>query len=152
VPVLAVNESVRFLPARGITARYGVFVGPVELTTLSIVQPASGVTYLLASICPPSAFNAVPTKSTLLRHPRVPGLHQRIAPLVKRQAKKRPVKFFGAGRTCALHAIEITQSTGSDELHLLGLYSSFQNSAMHAFPSAGDALENTKLVVACGST
>lgn len=82
--------------------------------------------YLIASQCPPEAFDAAANNLVTLWHPNYKGI-----PAI---AGDRDCVFIGGGSSVGLQAMSIAYAMGFRDIHLYGFDSSYSDGAGHAYP------------------
>lgn len=68
VPILSMSGATRFLADKGIIADYHVDMDPRAHKIQHLIPPVPGVTYLMASVCPPETWNVLRDQRVVLWH------------------------------------------------------------------------------------
>jgi len=116
--VFATNNTFRFLKAAGVQPEYHVLMD-ARPENLAFVQRDSGTTYLMASQCDSSLFEAVNGCPIVLMHSNTAGVLDHIP------QNRGAVNLLSGGSTVALQAIAAAYCLGYRTFHLYGMDSSF---------------------------
>lgn len=128
-PLLSMSGATRWLHDRGVTPDYHIEMDPRADKTPMLTPPVPGVTYLLASVCHPSLFDAVSEERVVLWH-------------VVSSTEEEDEKFllehdpgqwqFASGSNVGLGALQIGGALGFRHFEVHGMDGSFQGDRRHA--------------------
>ena len=123
--ILACNAAAQFLLERGVVPKY-MMCFDADPLMLEFVTPHPEITYLLASRCPPKAFD-------MLEGCRIVCWHaagdERISELLTKHGKAEPMVV--GGRAAVTRAMILVLPMGYTSVHLWGADSSFLNGHTH---------------------
>ena len=129
VPIIACNASFQFLLARGITPEY-FFCFDADPLMLEFMTPVNGVTYLMASRCPPKAFDMIEGQNIYVWHTM--GDENIVKILQKYDDPSKPEeKVINGGSAAVVRCMVLAQTMGFSKLHIWGGDSSFRNEDTH---------------------
>ena len=126
--VIACGSAHDWLVGHGIVPTYCVIFDPKDDHARFYKEPLRGVTYLVASTCDPSVFDALAPFDVRVWHPwdDLPNELYNDEPRV------------GGGSTVTLRAIPIAHIMGLRELHMFGFDSCYLGGFEHAYPYMQD--------------
>lgn len=129
VPIIACNASFQFLLERGVKPEY-FFCFDADPLMLEFMTPVEGVKYLMASRCPPKAFDLIEGQDIYLWHTRCDEGTIRI--LQKYDDPSKPEEqVINGGSAAVVMAMALAQTMGFREEHIWGGDSSFRNGDTH---------------------
>lgn len=126
--IFALNGTHDWLIDRGIVPNFCVMADARPDNVQFVQGPQDDVTYLLASQCHPSAFDALAGYDVIVWTAYVEG----IEPVI--DACGKPVIALGGGATVGLKTMTIASLWGFRNLHLFGFDSCYRGGANHAYP------------------
>ncbi len=132
VPIIACNAAFQFLLERGITPEY-FFCFDADPLMLEFMTPVKGVKYLLASRCPPRAFELIEGCEIYVWHAQGDPDIESI--LVKH---KRYEPMINGGSAAVVRAMSLAEGLGFKKIHVWGGDSSFKNKNTHIRKSTTD--------------
>ncbi len=136
--VIACGSSHRYLVGeQGITPHYAVICDALPAAAKFIQTPDHRCTYLVASTCDPSVFDALDGYSVYIWH--LGGIPE-----------TEKLRQIGGGCTVGLRSISIAIALGYSNLHLFGFDSCFLDKASHSYPMRADEF-NTITVKVVGT-
>ena len=124
--IIACNASCQFLLGKGITPKY-MFCFDADPLMLEFITPHPEITFLMASRCPPKAFDLLEGCKVVTWHAAGDANIERI--LQKRKLFNEPMVYGGSA--AVTRAMIISISMGYDEVHLFGCDSSFDDGETH---------------------
>ena len=129
--VVACGSAHDWLVGHGIVPAYCVIFDPKDDHARFYKEPMRGVTYLVASTCHPSVFDALAQCEVRIWHPfdDLPHVLYNNEPRV------------GGGSTATLRAIALAHIMGLRELHMFGFDSCYMGGLEHAYPYVQDRPE-----------
>lgn len=137
-PIMAAGSAHQYLRENGIPLYYAAIYDPLPVQALYFKNPHLGCTYIVASTCDPSVFDALDDYVVKLWHP---------AGEVDSEILGDEAKFIvGGGSTVTLRAIPLAAILGFSDIHLYGFDSSFE-ADQHAYnlnkgdPGLGEDIE-----------
>lgn len=123
--ILACNAACQFLLGKGIVPTY-MMCFDADPLMLEFVTPHENITYLMASRCPPKAFD-------LLKGQRIVCWHamgdERIEELLQKAGRTEPM--VSGGGAAVTRSMVLVLPIGYKEVHLYGADSSFKNGDTH---------------------
>ncbi len=129
VPIIACNAAFQFLLERGVQAEY-FFCFDADPLMLEFMTPKEGTTYLLASRCPPKAFDLIEGQDIYVWHTM--GDENIIEILKKHDGPDKQEEFvINGGSAAVVRAMVMAQTMGYSKLHIWGGDSSFKNGDTH---------------------
>ena len=120
--VFAMNGTMKMLNDAGCGVDYFILLD-ARPESVKFVTNGTASEYLIASQCPPEAFDAV--EPVTLWHPNYEG--------VREIAGDRECVFIGGGSSVGLQSMSIAYAMGFREIHLYGYDSSYLDGAGHAY-------------------
>ena len=123
--VFAMNGTMKLLNEAGCGVDYFILLD-ARPESVKFVTNGTASEYLIASQCPPEAFDAV--EPVTLWHPNYEG--------VREIAGDRECVFIGGGSSVGLQSMSIAYAMGFREIHLYGFDSSYLDGAGHAYAQA----------------
>lgn len=125
--IWALNGSADWLRNRGVVPDYHVCVDARPDNARFFKRADGDTTYLIASQCDTSIFNALDGKDVILWHPNSDGVAEAL------DGETRPVHLIGGGSTVGLCAIVLAYALGYRKIHLHGFDSSYREDTHHAY-------------------
>lgn len=125
--VFALNGSADWLRNRGVVSDYHVGVDARPDNARFFKRPDGETTYLIASQCDETIFNALDGQDVILWHPNSDGVAEAL------EGETRPVHLIGGGSTVGLCAIVLAYALGYRKIHLHGFDSSYREDTHHAY-------------------
>ena len=123
--ILACNASFQFLLDRGITATY-MMCFDADPLMLEFITPVKGVTYLMASRCPPKAFELLDGCNVVMWHA---AGDKHIEDILTELGRMEPM--ITGGGAAITRAMVLVHPMGYTDVHLFGADSSFHNGDTH---------------------
>jgi hypothetical protein len=120
--VFAMNGTMKMLNDAGCGVDYFILLD-ARAESVKFLTDGTASEYLIASQCPPEAFDAV--SPVTLWHPNYEGLTE--------IAGDRECVFIGGGCSVGLQSMSIAYAMGFREIHLYGFDSSYLDGAGHAY-------------------
>lgn len=139
-PTIAVNGAHGYLLGHGISAAYHLIIDARPENASFITAPAKS--YLLASQCDKSVFDAAKGPTTLV-HMHTEGVLDSIPQTIK------PINLISSGSTVGLAAIAIAYCMGYRKIFVYGMDSSYE-SDHHAYPQPSNDADRVMEVEAGG--
>ena len=124
--IIALNGAFKFLLDKGVKPRYMLCFEAHDMA-LDFIVPVQGVTYLLASRCPPAFFDALKGCEIVCWH--AAGDHH-IQEILERRRVAEPM--VTGGTAAVTRAMNFVPAMGYKDIHIWGGDSSYQNGATHA--------------------
>jgi hypothetical protein len=129
--IFALNGAHDWLIERGITPDFHVLLDARKDNARFVQNPCGDVTYLIATQCHPSVFEALKGQDVIqwnacLSNPD----HDRE---VAEKFKHKPVMMVGGGSTVGLKTINLAYLWGFRKIHLYGFDSSYKDGKNHAY-------------------
>lgn len=124
--IIACNAACQFLLGKGITPRY-MFCFDADPLMLEFMTPHPEITYLLASRCPPKAFDLIKGCKLSVWHA---GGDTEIEKLLQ-DAGKFTEPMVSGGTAAITRCMVLAQAMGYKTIHLWGADSSFANGDTH---------------------
>ena len=124
--IIACNAACQFLLAKGITPRY-MFCFDADPLMLEFMTPHADITYLLASRCPPKAFDLIKGCKLVIWHANGDTELERLI----REAGKFAEPMVAGGTAAVTRAMVLAQAMGYKDIHLWGADSSFAKGDTH---------------------
>lgn len=128
--IFATNGTHDYLIANGIVPTYAVLLDAREETARFVAHPHTGVKYLIASQCHPTAFENLRGFDVTVFHNATPGAEKVLTGFEK------PTHLLGGGTTVAMKTMIIAELMGYKVIHLYGVDSCYQDGEHHAYPQA----------------
>ena len=125
VPIIACNASFQFLLERGVKPEY-FFCFDADPLMLEFMTPVDGVKYLMASRCPPKAFDLIEGQKIYLWHTLG---DENIEKILQKHNLMEPM--INGGSAAVVMAMALAQTMGFREEHIWGGDSSFRNGDTH---------------------
>ena len=133
--IIACNAAFQFLLERGVTPKY-FFCFDSDPLMLEFITPVEGVTYLLASRCPPKAFEMLEGYSVVTVHA---GGDLHVERLLQQYEKMEPMVIGGSA--AVTRAMCMAPVLGYKTVHLWGADGSFADGDTHIRKSTTDEKE-----------
>jgi len=130
--ILACNASCQFLLAKGIVPTY-MMCFDADPLMLEFMTPHPEITYLIASRCPPQAFDLIDGCKLVCWHA---AGDERIEELLQASGRMEPM--VGGGGAAVTRAMIMVLPMGYKKLHLYGADSSFAEGETHIRKSTTD--------------
>ena len=124
--IIACNAACQFLLGKGIIPRY-MFCFDADPLMLEFMTPHEDITYLLASRCPPKAFELIDGCKISIWHSNGDMHLERLL----QEAGKFTEPMIAGGTAAITRAMVLAQTMGFKEIHLYGADSSFQKEDTH---------------------
>jgi len=141
--IIACNAACQFLLGKGITPKY-MFCFDADPLMLEFMTPHPDITYLLASRCPPKAFELIAGCKLVIWHA---GGDTHLERLLQ-EAGKFTEPMVSGGTAAITRSMVLAQAMGYMDIHLWGADSSFSNGDTHIRQST--TLERRMFVSAGG--
>ena len=132
VKIIACNAAFQFLLERGIKADY-FFCFDADPLMLEFMTPVDGVKYLMASRCPPRAFDLIEGEDVYLWHTMG---DTNIEAILQKHNLMEPM--INGGSAAVVRAMVMAQALGFTKVHIWGGDSSFKNGNTHIRKSTTD--------------
>lgn len=123
--IMACNAAFQFLLGKGITPKYFMCFDADKLM-LEFMTPAKGATYLIASRCPPEAFDLVKGCDVVMWHA---AGDKNLQEILERRNLLQPM--VTGGSAAVTRAMHLAHALGYREIHLYGADSSFHEGDTH---------------------
>ena len=123
--ILACNAAFQFLLAKGITPKY-MMCFDADPLALEFITPREGVTYLIASRCPPKVFDMLEGCRIVCWHA---GGDEHIQELLEKAKRMEPMVIGGSA--AVTRAMVLVAPMGYREIHLYGADSSHADGDTH---------------------
>lgn len=123
--VIACNASCQFLLERGVVPHY-MFCFDADPLMLEFLTPHPEITYLMASRCPPKAFDMLEGCKVVLWHAKG---DEHIQDILEKHGLMEPM--VAGGSAAVTRAMMLASPFGYNPIHLWGVDSSFVNGATH---------------------
>lgn len=129
VPIIACNASFQFLLERGLKPEY-FFCFDADPLMLEFMTPVEGVTYLMASRCPPRAFDLIEGQKIYVWNA---GGDENIVKILRKHddPSKPEEKIINGGGAAVTRAMSLAETMGFSKIHIWGGDSSFKNGDTH---------------------
>lgn len=124
--IIACNASCQFLLGKGITPAY-MFCFDADPLMLEFMTPHPDITYLLASRCPPKAFEIIKGCKLSIWHANGDMHIERLL----QEAGKFTEPMISGGTAAITRCMVLAQTMGYKTIHLWGADSSFDNGDTH---------------------
>ena len=122
--VFAMNGTMKLLNEAGCGVDYFILLD-ARPESVKFLTNGKASEYLIASQCPPEAFDAASSKDVTLWHPNYEGIPE--------IAGDRDCVFIGGGSSVGLQSMSIAYAMGFRNIHLYGFDSSYLDGAGHAY-------------------
>ncbi|MEQ8667393.1 MAG: DUF115 domain-containing protein [Rhodospirillales bacterium] len=139
--ILALNEAAHFLIENGVRPWGVAHLAPSPYTARCIGTPYPDVTYFLASMVPPDAFDRTDGLDVVMWHTSGPGVSQAL--------DREDVCIVDGGQTIGLRAFGLGYHLGFRTFHVFGMDSSFEEGELHAYRSVSYADEAAGFLLNC---
>jgi len=123
--IIACNAANQFLLERGVIPKYWMCFDADPLM-LEFITPRPDITYLMASRCPPKAFEMLEGCKVVCWHAQG---DENIQAILEKHNRMEPM--IPGGSAAVTRAMVMAQPMGYREIHLWGADSSFLNGATH---------------------
>ena len=123
--ILVCNAACQFLLERDIVPKY-MFCFDADPLMLEFITAHPDITYLMASRCPPKAFELLAGCKVVLWHA---AGDNNINPILEKHSRLEPM--ISGGSAAVTRAMVLSVSIGYRAVHLWGCDSSFHNGATH---------------------
>lgn len=123
--ILACNAAYQFLLERGITSTY-MMCFDADPLMLEFMTPHPNITFLLASRCPPQAFDLVKGCNVVMWHA---AGDKNIEKALEDRNLMEPL--ITGGSAAVVRAMHLVHALGYNEVHMYGSDSSFKDSETH---------------------
>lgn len=130
--IIACNAACQFLLERGVVPDY-MFCFDADPLMLEFITPNPDITYLMASRCPPKAFDMLKGFDVVVWHA---GGDEHIQDILQKHGSMEPM--LAGGSAAITRAMMIAQPLGYNPIHLWGADSSFANGDTHIRKSTTD--------------
>ena len=141
--IIACNAACQFLLAKGITPQY-MFCFDADPLMLEFMTPHADITYLLASRCPPKAFELIKGCKLSIWHANGDMHLERLL----QEAGKFTEPMVAGGTAAISRGMVLAQTMGYKTIHLWGADSSFASGDTHIRQST--TVERRMLVSVAG--
>lgn len=138
--IIACNAACQFLLARGVVPKYWMCFDADPLM-LEFITPHPDITYLIASRCPPKAFDMLEGCKIVLWHA---GGDQNLERILATRGKNEAM--VAGGTAAVTRCMLLAQPLGYSTIHLWGADSSFHNGDTHIRKSTTKERRMTILV------
>jgi len=122
--VFAMNGTMKLLNDAGCGVDYFILLD-ARPESVKFLTNGEASEYLIASQCPPEAFDAASSKAVTLWHPNYEGIPE--------IAGDRDCVFIGGGSSVGLQSMSIAYAMGFRDIHLYGFDSSYTDGSGHAY-------------------
>lgn len=139
--IVALNATMEMLTDAGCAVDYFVMLD-ARPESVSFLTRGAAAQYLVASQCPPAAFDAVAGKPVTLWHPNYKGVQEIVG--------DRECALIGGGSTVGLQSMSIMYAMGFRDIHLYGFDSSYEDGAGHAYPQPHNDADQTEEFIVDG--
>ena len=123
--IIACNAACQFLLEKGIVPKY-MFCFDADPLMLEFITPHKDITYLMASRCPPEAFDMLEGQRVVCWHA---GGDEHIEELLQKHNRMEPM--VSGGTAAITRCLLLAAYLGYRELHLWGADSSFADGDTH---------------------
>lgn len=123
--IIACNAACQFLLERGVIPKY-MFCFDADPLMLEFITPHPDITYLMASRCPPQAFDLLRDCNVVVWHA---GGDKNIRALLEKHELMEPM--VSGGSAAVTRAMVLAQPLGYNPIHLWGADSSFEGGDTH---------------------
>lgn len=123
--LIACNSACNFLLEKGIVPKY-MLCFDADRLMLVFVKPHPEITFLLASRCPPEAFEAVKDCRTVCWHA---GGDEHLEDLLEKHGRKEPMVLGGSA--AVTRALYVAITMGYNHVHMYGVDSSYDGMETH---------------------
>lgn len=130
--IVACNAACQFLLERGVTPEY-MFCFDADPLMLEFITPHPEITYLMASRCPPKAFELLKNCNVVLWHA---AGDVRVQELLEKHGSMEPM--ISGGSAAVTRAMMLVVPMGYGPVHLWGADSSFESGDTHIRKSTTD--------------
>ncbi len=139
--IMACNASCQFLLERGITPRY-MMCFDADPLMMEFITPHRDITYLLASRCPPSAFDMLSDYDVVCWHA---AGDENIRAILERRKRMEPMVVGGGA--AVTRGMILAHPIGYTKIHIFGGDSSFEGDDTHIRQST---TVERRMAVSCG--
>ena len=125
--VFALNGSYAWLKERGVLADYHV-IADARPENAQFIDPDAKCTYLIASHCDKSVFDAVKDKTVIVWHRGHDGMQDIVDP-----KRDQYIAYISGGSTVGMVSLSIAYTLGYRDMHIFGYDSSYLGNEGHAY-------------------
>jgi SAM-dependent methyltransferase len=139
--IFALNGAAVYLVEQGITPDYVIIIDP-RPDNVGFIRNPCARSYLLASQCHPSVFDAIEGRDVMMFHLMVPDLVETLRPM----GNGRIITPIMGMLTSGLVAMSVVMCAGYRKLHLYGYDSSDAEGEAHAYAQEMNVAESKRII------